>query len=112
MDTGSLHHVVVLKNDRIVGFATQSGIAQALFDHLDSLNMELSSKILEKSDSNIYTVSVRQEAIEAFQLITNMCIRCVGVVDDDGKLVGNVSSRDVRVCRKLSPIDSPAAHLN
>lgn len=45
----------------------------------------------------LYTVTVEQPLKDAFKLIKERDISAVPVVDDQGKIVGNISARDVRL---------------
>jgi CBS domain-containing protein len=46
---------------------------------------------------DVITIGVNGRAIDAFKIMTDRGVSAVGVVDEEGKLVGNISVRDIRV---------------
>jgi CBS-domain-containing membrane protein len=95
-----VHRVPVIDHQgRVSNLITQSSIISFLSTHLDKLgditNQTVGSLLLGHKD--VITVGVNARAIDAFKLMTDRGVSAVGVVDEEGKLIGNISVRDIRV---------------
>lgn len=92
------HRVVVLDGDKLVGYITQSDLVKHL-----SEQGKFSDKTLQELDigsTQITTITESQKVLEAFRdMALRHCSACA-VVDADGKLVSNISSLDIRVCKR------------
>ena len=45
----------------------------------------------------VVTITEEQEAREAFRKMIDLNVSCVGIVDDEGKLIGCISNKDIQV---------------
>lgn len=110
---GHHHRVLITRDDEpeLVNIITQSAVVRVLAQHAkDTREM---SNIADQSihmlgmvsDHRVYSCNVNDEAFSAFQLMKEKNVSAVPVVDMDGKLVGNISNRDIRVL-----VDSPSVY--
>jgi len=100
------HRIIItdVKQELIENIITQSAVVRALLKHMDShealtkyVNRSITSLGLAASKTIIH-VNMKSKAIDAFRLVHKHGIGGVAVVDDDqgGKIVGNISARDIR----------------
>lgn len=95
-----VHRVPVIDHQgRVSNLITQSSIVSFLAAHIDKLGniagQTVSSLLLGHKD--VFTVGINARAIDAFKIMTDRDISAVGVVDEEGRLIGNISVRDIRV---------------
>jgi CBS domain-containing protein len=99
----SAHRLIVVDSDgKLLRFLTQSAIIRFVGNNKEKFQSLLSKKLSAVGLSkavNVFTVKSGDKAIEAFKLMSTERVAAVGVVDDEDKLVGNVSSRDLRMIR-------------
>lgn len=78
-------------------FLTQSDLLKFVADHLDDFGAAVDVTIDNKLGTRpVYCVSATSKTIDAFRELVNRKVTALGVIDDDGVLVGNVSVRDIR----------------
>jgi len=99
MVTHGAHRVLVTNEEgRVVNLITQSRIIDILSCVLDSVP-ECTRSVGELSNlivKNPVTIHESKPAYEAFQLMRDKKISGLGVVNDDGKLVGCISADDIK----------------
>jgi len=94
-----LHRVPILdENRKLVGLVTQSGVVDFLHK-----NMHLIGNKKEKPLSmcigalrNVYTITEQSQAIDAFRMMSTQGISGIAIVNNEGKLMGNISLRDLK----------------
>jgi CBS domain-containing protein len=95
-----VHRVPVIDlQGRVSNLLTQSSVLSYLAAHLDKLGSVTEQTVAELllGHKDVITIGVNGRAIDAFKIMTDRGISAVGVVDEEGKLVGNISVRDIRV---------------
>lgn len=95
----SLHRVPVVDSDRmLVNLVTQSQVVSFLQRNMslvgDKRNMHI--KEIRGVIHEVYSVNIKQRAIDAFTQMVEKGVTGVAVVDDTGKLRGNLSLRDLK----------------
>jgi len=85
----------------LIGLITQTGLLQFLWKNRMDLNTTFwDTKISEMSNlssKDIVTVKLMSSIISAFKTMRELGISACGVVDDSGKLVGNISAADIKL---------------
>jgi len=95
VDLLSQHHrVVVLEGEKLVGYVTQSDLVKFL--HSKNLFGELTLHELGMGSCSVASVSEDATMIEAFKIMAMKRTAGVAILDNEGRLVGNISSQDVR----------------
>lgn len=100
--------VLLDKDNNVSGYVTQTDIVRTLSKHMHLLD-SITNKSLEDIGfqlKDVLTVSASQKAIDAFKLIKDNRVSAVGVVDNDGVLIGNISASDIKM------IEQDARHLS
>jgi CBS domain-containing protein len=95
-----VHRVPVIDfQGRVSNLLTQSSVVSYLAAHIDKLGSIHHQTVgaLMLGHKDVITIGVNARAIDAFKVMTDRGISAVGVVDEEGKLVGNISVRDIRV---------------
>lgn len=100
----SVHRLLVVSPEgNILQFLTQSAVLRFLAENAtklgDRTDVSLASAGLA-SHVNVFCIEEKEKAVEAFKLISSEKISAVAVIDHDGKLIGNISSRDIRMIRE------------
>jgi len=121
MDAGNLldcmllagHHgvrripVVKTPGGGLTNIITQSALVQTLSANLSRFT-SVGGKTLRDlgrgKAGRLFTVNINQPLREAFRLIRDKDISAVPVVQDDGRICGNISARDVRLIVSSSKI--------
>jgi len=94
-----LHRVpVVDQNRKLINMLTQSMLVKFLFENLDAIGNVKNKPVSEMMAVSHEVITVHEDeiAIDAFSLMSTQNVSGVGVVDKDGKLVGNISLRDLK----------------
>jgi len=95
-----IHRIAVVDKvtKEIVNIITQSSVVHWIKQHQSSLGDRLSTKVSELGDCYAYVASVyaTSSAIEAFRLISIGRFHGIAVLDEDDKIVGNISARDIK----------------
>jgi CBS domain-containing protein len=98
--TVSGHHrlAIVDDNQYVTGIITQSALIQWLYTNMSKMSRDLrTTKALDIRPFNLVsTINVKNEAVNAFKLLKDTGHQSAAVVDDDGRLVDVVSTRDLR----------------
>jgi CBS domain-containing protein len=95
-----VHRVPVIEDSgRLVGIISQSDIGAALAANLDELGALAFCplSILKLGDAPPITMSDKAPAIAAFFLMIYNKISAVAIVDQDNKLVANLSAHDLKI---------------
>lgn len=93
-----VHRVPILDSSgKLVGLITQSMIIQFLNENLEKLGPKRGKPIMQcVRSSNVLSVKESDLAINAFKLMAEKNVNGIAVVDKDGKLVDNISTRDLK----------------
>jgi len=94
-----VHRVPVIdQNRQLVNIITQSQFVRYLNEHMKELGSVKDRPVsdLMGNQNAVITISEDQPAIRAFQTMLNSNISGMGVVDANGKLVENISLRDLK----------------
>jgi len=98
------HHVVILERGRIFGVISDRDILKTLSPFLGQVTLERPQDVATKRKPihqimtrKPVTISVNASASEAARMMLSERVSCLPVVNDEGKLVGIVSMRDLIV---------------
>jgi len=93
-----IHRVAVINEQKdLVGLVSQSKIVEFMYGKKDQLGEQLKVQVkswLKKTD--VVTIHMDRFVIEAFQTIWDEMVSGLAVVNDEGKLVSNISASDLR----------------
>lgn len=95
-----VHRVPVVDTDgELLTIVTQSHIARLIYKWLARFEQLADSTVEQRKlgYSEVATVQQDEPAVNAFRRIHERAVSAVGVVDAEGKLVGNVSASDLKV---------------
>jgi len=84
---------------KAVGTLTQSRLVHYLAKHKEIIPQEiLHKKVKElwKLDGRVHTINLNNFVIDAFTKICECKVSSIGIVDDSGALVGNLSANDIK----------------
>eukprot|EP01127_Copromyxa_protea_P009719 TRINITY_DN2308_c0_g1_i1.p1 TRINITY_DN2308_c0_g1~~TRINITY_DN2308_c0_g1_i1.p1 ORF type:complete len:315 (-),score=52.58 TRINITY_DN2308_c0_g1_i1:27-971(-) len=85
-------------------FLTQSDLLGFIADHIDHFGAIINSPIGNTLGSRpVITVLKTLTVVDAFKQLMATKVNSLGVVDESGVLVGNISARDVRYVLKHTP---------
>eukprot|EP01087_Luapelamoeba_hula_P023235 TRINITY_DN8505_c0_g1_i1.p1 TRINITY_DN8505_c0_g1~~TRINITY_DN8505_c0_g1_i1.p1 ORF type:complete len:312 (-),score=67.32 TRINITY_DN8505_c0_g1_i1:126-1061(-) len=93
------HRLPVINDEgQVVNFLTQSAVVEYLATHLPHLGNKADRQVAEllAGCKPVVSVNIESRAIDAFKLMAEKRISAVAVVDEDGKLISNISARDIR----------------
>jgi len=98
-----IHRVAVVNEQKdIVGFISQSALIDFFYKNKDRLEPGLKKFLDEKLESwitssgPVQVIHMQEFLIEAFRRIWENQISGIGVVDDEGRLVANISASDLK----------------
>eukprot|EP01118_Nematostelium_gracile_P019596 TRINITY_DN913_c0_g1_i1.p1 TRINITY_DN913_c0_g1~~TRINITY_DN913_c0_g1_i1.p1 ORF type:complete len:345 (-),score=81.03 TRINITY_DN913_c0_g1_i1:82-1056(-) len=93
-----VHRIPILSPDGLLAsVVTQSQLVRELYNRLSLF--DIGDKTIEQLQigiKEVLTIHQDQKAIEAFDLIFKNKVTGVAVVDDAGRLIGNISATDMR----------------
>jgi len=95
-----VHRVPVIDSDgELLTLITQSHIARLIYKYLAQFETlaDVTVDLLQLGYGEVITIRDDELAIDAFRRIHARGVSAVGVVDAEGKLVGNVSASDLKV---------------
>lgn len=95
----NLHRVVVIDDQRqILNLITQSQVVRFLSEHLTELGPKADCPVsqLKSVIKPVFSVNKDIKAIEAFEYMIEKGVAGVAVVNDEGKLIGNISLIDLK----------------
>lgn len=85
-------------------FLTQSDLLHFVALHINDFGDVVDKPVGKKLGSRpVFTVSARVKVIEAFRELVKRKVSALGVIDDQGVLVGNISIRDIRYIVRHTP---------
>jgi CBS domain-containing protein len=86
---------------RVTGVVSQSDVVAAVLANKQVLGAAANKTVeeLELDDGAVFTVTQDVPALKAFGMLIRDKKSSLGIVDEDGKLVGNLSVSDVRALR-------------
>jgi len=98
---------VVDDNDRVVGIVSQTTLVTFLNKELAAHHLHAAKTVaeLELGSAPVQTLETSVPALEAFRLMDAKRITGLGIVDDSGRLVGNISARDLKLFVKQIDFD-------
>lgn len=82
----------------LINIITQLAVLQLISSHLDSIS-DIGGLTLEQLNigtSPVTTINLSSPTIDAFRVIRDRRLYAVPVIDAEGKIVGNVSAKDMR----------------
>jgi len=95
-----IHRVALLDQAAVTAIVTQSDVIKFVANHKEELGAALEQPVeslgLYNSKNGVVTVSTDTSAMEAFHLMYTKKLSCVGIVDSNGVLTGNLSNSDLR----------------
>jgi len=94
-----LHRVPVVDSQgKVVNFLTQSAIVEFVAKNLAKLGDVVDQSVGEMllGCKPVLKVNINNMAIEAFKLMAEKKVSAVAIVDDENKLISNLSARDIR----------------
>jgi CBS domain-containing protein len=91
------HRVAVINEAKdVVGLVTQSKLVDFLYKHRGEAKDKMASiRAADIARSPVTSVNMNQFVIDAFKQIWDQQVTGVAVVDNEGKLVGNISASDL-----------------
>jgi len=96
----TVHRVPIIDHQgRVTNLLTQSSVVAYLAGHTKDLGNAIDQTVgaLTLGHKEVVTVNVNMRAIDAFKAMTERGVSAVAVVDEAGKLIGNISVRDIRI---------------
>jgi len=95
-----IHRIPVVDDEgKLVNIITQGSILKFIQKNMSLLGAKKEMKLFSmyfKSTQYVMSLSHHEKAIEAFRLLGITKVGAVAIVDDDGKLIGNCSARDLK----------------
>jgi 5'-AMP-activated protein kinase regulatory gamma subunit len=94
-----LHRLVVIDDDRmIVNMVTQSQVVDFLQKNIDLIGDKVNKPLsaIPRLFHEVYSVPESVQAIDAFNLMVSKNVSGVAIVNEEGKLTGNISNRDLK----------------
>jgi len=95
----NLHRVPIIDTDRkLVTVITQSQIVKLLGKNMDILGERKNKPVvmMDRFVEDVYTVHEDSIAMDAFRLMVEREVSGLAVIDNDGKLTGTISVRDLK----------------
>jgi CBS domain-containing protein len=92
----NFHRIVVLNEVKdVVGIISQSKLVEVLYNKRESLSDKLKITAKELARSPVESIDMNKFVIDAFRKIWDQQVTGIAVVDEQGKLVGNISASDL-----------------
>jgi len=95
-----IHRVAIFSETTITGIVSQSDVIRFIDTHAEELGEILDHTIenfgLYDRNGSVVTINSDMLALEAFDVMFQENLSCVGIVDDSGRLVGNLSVSDLQ----------------
>jgi len=99
MASPGIHRVPIVESGKVVGIITQSGIISFLAKHLTETTFDTSHdpvlQDLTIGTSPVLSLSWKDTVINTFRLMDNKQRSGIALVDDDGKLIGTTTGKDL-----------------
>jgi len=94
----NVHRVTVSDETGHIGIITQSSLLQFLYENRASLGERIKLRVADlwPESKHIATIRYDESVIRAFRDITRDHISGLAVVNNEGKLVGNISASDIK----------------
>ncbi len=99
--------VVITEDDRPVGIFTERDLVKVAASGVDPKTEAVSDWMTERPD----TIPLDFEVTEAFKSLAERKYRHIPVVDEQGKLAGIVSMRDLMKIAQIRPVEGPAGEV-
>ncbi|KAL6069800.1 hypothetical protein QOT17_007372 [Balamuthia mandrillaris] len=114
-----VHRVPIVNEEgKVVNIVTQSAVVDHLAKHMSALGPIVNTPLKELGvvgKKKVITVSIDSRTIDAYKLMHQHKISAIAVVDADGHLVANVSTRDIRAISTdssiLAKLYQPISHF-
>jgi len=100
-----IHRVVVsAENEAPCHILTQSDLIQAIAENCQERLGSSANKTLEQLGllGRVVTVNQKTKVVDAFSILWDLKISGLGLVDDNGELVGNISAADVKFLKDFN----------
>jgi len=96
-----LHRVPIIdnyENRRLVGMVTQSHLVKLLHDNLELIGEKRNKPLhlVPEAIKPVITMNENDSAVDSFKKMIEKAISGVAIVNDTGKLVGNLSASDMK----------------
>jgi len=96
-----LHRLPIIENDenrKLITMITQSHVIKLIAQNVDLLGARKNMPVSETTrfDEPVYTVHEDSVAMEAFKMMIEKEVSGLAVVDNDGKITGTISIRDLK----------------
>ena len=105
-NNAGIHRVFTVEGSELTNVLTQSAVLEVLGNNLAKFS-DITSKSIHSLGlglrHQVYTVSVLDNTWEAFRIMHEKNVSAVAVVDEQGSIIGNISSRDLRT-KILDPV--------
>ncbi|MDD9945416.1 MAG: CBS domain-containing protein [Myxococcales bacterium] len=89
-------HIPVLDGDDLVGLISSWDLAERLMEEQTGEPLDAQAiKVTDIMETRLVTIGARQSLREAAELLVEQGFHSLPVVDDDGRLIGIVTSTDV-----------------
>eukprot|EP01089_Gocevia_fonbrunei_P015671 TRINITY_DN4642_c0_g1_i1.p1 TRINITY_DN4642_c0_g1~~TRINITY_DN4642_c0_g1_i1.p1 ORF type:complete len:332 (+),score=75.39 TRINITY_DN4642_c0_g1_i1:178-1173(+) len=95
-----VHRIPIVDSDgELLTLVTQSQICKFINDHMDAYTSLASKTVgdLNLGLGNVFTVNVNGRAVDAFKIMHDQGVSAVGVVNDEGELIANISVSDLKL---------------
>eukprot|EP01103_Thecamoeba_quadrilineata_P015943 TRINITY_DN5189_c0_g1_i1.p1 TRINITY_DN5189_c0_g1~~TRINITY_DN5189_c0_g1_i1.p1 ORF type:complete len:342 (+),score=54.64 TRINITY_DN5189_c0_g1_i1:7-1032(+) len=93
-----IHHIPIIDNNRhLIAILSRSRIVRFLYDHIDKFSDLYNLPVSNMSLSTVTSIHENEETIRAFQKMIEHSTQGIAVVDNLGKLVNNISLRDLKL---------------
>eukprot|EP00461_Guttulinopsis_vulgaris_P009372 UN09440 len=83
---------------KVGGIYTQSMAISDITQAMPLLELFGRLPVSDCMSKNVITVNINQKAIDAFRIMADKNITGLAIVDDNNKLTGTISIRDLRIC--------------
>lgn len=94
-----LHRIPVIdQNRKLVNIITQSQVLKFIHDNMNILGTVRNKPVTQfpTYNTHVHVINENEKAIDAFKLMTSHHVSGMAVINDQGKLVGNISLRDLK----------------
>ena len=115
----SFHHLAVVENGQLVGVVSDRDLLKAVSPNLDSPSetmkdlLTLNKRVHQIMTRDLITINVEQGMFHAIRLFNRHNISCLPVVNEQEKLIGMLSWRDILrfIEKKKFKVDFIKKHL-
>jgi len=94
-----LHRIPIIDADRkLITVITQSQIIEILYKNLDIIGEKRNKPVgqTDKYLEDVFTIHEEATALDAFKMMVDKNVSGLAVIDKDGKLTANISTKDLK----------------